>query len=75
MVCNAVFTVYSQPKRCNNSLFKLFLKVLVIPVARLCCVFLAGILQQSEKQLCLREHSEPSPYFFDWIPEYLDVVF
>lgn len=66
---------YSQPKRCNNSCFKLVLKVFVIPVARLCSVFLAGTLQQSEKQLCFREHSESSPYFFNWIPEYLDLVF
>ncbi|KAI1233960.1 hypothetical protein IHE44_0004416 [Lamprotornis superbus] len=46
-------------------------KVFVIPVARLCSLFLTGTLQQSEKQLCLREHSEPSPYFFCWIPESL----
>lgn len=55
---------YSQPKRCINSLFRLVLKVFVIPAARLCSVFLAGTLQQSEKQLCLREHSEPCLYLF-----------
>lgn len=45
---------YSQPKRCINLLFRLVLKVFVIPAARLCSVFLAGTLQQSEKQLCLK---------------------